>query len=318
MIKLGVLEQGKRPNNTNSLSTIEDIIEYALKTEEYGYSRFWLTEHHYSFPAHPYTNPDILISIIAGMTDRIKVGAAGVLVNLHSLLSIVSNYKLMNNLFHDRIDLGLANGLTDIDYINKILPIQPKFNNARESFLEMVRELSNLIHREDFYFQQKHVVIPPFKGIKPNLWYLSTSYKNTDFIIDNKLNLCRTIFHNYGQKLDKLDYAKEKLIEFKGRFNEKNGFLPEVSLAVAFYMSGSLQESKREIRDKMEDIALKSKSYVIIPTTPDHFQDLLLEYKEKFGMDEFILYDLADSNQGKIENLQILSEKLKLENLLIS
>ena len=63
-MKIGILEQGKRSKNENSLTTVEDIIEYALQADELGFSRFWLTEHHYSFVSHSYTNPDILISII--------------------------------------------------------------------------------------------------------------------------------------------------------------------------------------------------------------------------------------------------------------
>ncbi len=318
-MKIGVLEQGKRSQNTNSLLTIEDIIEYALEADKLGFSRFWLTEHHYSFITHSYANPDILISIIAGMTENINVGAAGVLVNLYAPFSVVSNYKLMNNLFHNRIDLGLANSLTDIPYVNSANDSRMNDDNFSQFFRKKVTEMSNLIHNEEKYLQEEGVVIPPYKGIKPNLWYLSTSYKSQEFIIKNKLNICRSIFHNRGQILDNLDYDRESLLELKNTFKELNGYFPQVSLSLAFYISESIAESK-----KMIDAMNASKSpgtqdpYIVIPTTPSHFYDLLHEYREQFGINEFILYDTGKDNSKKLENLEIISEMFNLTNVVVS
>ncbi|MEW7278627.1 LLM class flavin-dependent oxidoreductase [Aquimarina sp. 2201CG1-2-11] len=318
-MKIGILEQGKRSRNENSLTTIEDIIEYALKADELGFSRFWLTEHHYSFVSHSYSNPDILISIIAGMTENISVGSAGVLVNLYPPLSVISNYKLMNNLFHDRIDLGLANSLTDIPYVNKMCNQETKDVHFSEIFKKNVTEMSALIHNEEKYFRDEGVVIPPFKGVKPNLWYLATSYKSSEFVIKNKLNLCRSIFHNRGQKLHNVNYDKDQLIKFKHDFKERNGFNPKISLSLAFYMSESLSQS-RNVVDNMSvtEAGINQSPYVVIPTTPTHFYDLLYDYKDKFGIEEFILYDLGRDNQKKIENLQITSEMFNLKSVVMS
>ncbi|MGB3342806.1 MAG: LLM class flavin-dependent oxidoreductase [Aequorivita sp.] len=152
MVKLGLLEQGKTNENINSLKTIEHIIDYAIAAEKKGFSRFWLTEHHYSFPPHPYTNPDILISIIAGMTEKIKIGSAGVLINLHSPLSIVTNYKLLNNLFYDRIDLGLPYSLTDVDYINQLGTMDISGDNKALLYEERTRMIRNLMYNEEDNF----------------------------------------------------------------------------------------------------------------------------------------------------------------------
>ena len=302
-----------RSGNLNSLSTIEDIIEYAIKSEEYGFSRFWMTEHHYSFPSHPYTNPDILISIIAGMTERISVGSAGVLVNLHSPLSTLTNYKLMNNLFGNRIDLGLANAITDLDFINDIIYPKNNLENKNKYFFKTVNTICDLVEKEEAYLENEGVVIPPYKGLKPNLWYLSMSYNNGDYVIDKKLNICRSIFHNRGQDLNNLDYDRDNLLEFKEKYYKANGYYPQVALSFGYYMSDSMKKSKQYLFDQNKAIAKKDSAYIIMPTTPSHFYDLVIEYQQKFGIDEFILYDLGKDNQEKIENLAQISEMFKLQ-----
>lgn len=312
MIKLGILEQGRRIEQ-NSLSTVENIVDYAIKADEFGFSRFWMTEHHYQFRDHAYTNPDILIAMIAGMTETINVGAAGVLINMHSPISTVTNYKMMNNIFDNRIDLGLANARTDVEYLNKIMHPDLDRSNCRKYFTENAEKICSLINEEEKNFKDKGVIIPPYKGRKPNLWHLATSYKSADFVIKNKLNLARTILHNYGQDLNNLDYNKEELLDLKERFNKQNGYYPQIALSLAFQMSDSIKTSESKLKKMASEIVQEiDTSYKIIPTTPNHLYDLIHEYKDKFGIDDFVLYDIDTLNENKIENLSIVSEKFNL------
>src|SRR5262249_10146774 len=60
------------------------MTEVASLADRLGYSRYWMAEHHSSTVAH--ASPEILIPLVAGMTDRIRVGTAGVLLPYRSPL----------------------------------------------------------------------------------------------------------------------------------------------------------------------------------------------------------------------------------------
>jgi len=85
-----------------------DTIETAVLAERLGYKRYWLAEHWGADVSTP--SPELLTPIIAGMTERIRVGPAGVLLPFYSPLKVASNALLAERLFPGRIDLGLARG----------------------------------------------------------------------------------------------------------------------------------------------------------------------------------------------------------------
>ena len=55
-IKIGLLELGHR-ENTDSITAIQQILDYAIESDNLGFSRFWLGEHHSPNITLPYTNP---------------------------------------------------------------------------------------------------------------------------------------------------------------------------------------------------------------------------------------------------------------------
>src|SRR5205085_5371481 len=55
----------------------------ARVADEAGYHRYWLAEHH-NMPAVAATNPPLLIALVAGATERIRVGSGGVRSEEHT------------------------------------------------------------------------------------------------------------------------------------------------------------------------------------------------------------------------------------------
>ncbi len=309
-IKIGILEIGTR-ENTNSITVVEEILGYATECDRLGFSRFWLGEHHDSDPLCPYTNPDILLTIIAGMTERIRVGSAGTLITLYSPYTVVTNYKLLNNLFVNRIDLGLSKGLPGNKHVLKLMGDHITINNFKEVFTTNLKEIHDLFHNEEHHFSNNSLVIPPYKGEIPDMWYLSGSYNHFPDAIKYKFNYCRTLFH--GTIGVKIEHKKEELFAYKEQFYKENNYYPQVSLAVAFYLEDTMESAKKEVDKRLnhKDINL-SEAWKIIPVTTDSLFYLLNEYKNLFGVDEFILYDAALSSEKKLENVNKIGQKFKL------
>ncbi|MEL6654219.1 MAG: LLM class flavin-dependent oxidoreductase [Bacteroidota bacterium] len=104
-MKIGLLtfEIGMERNDAMQL------FEYAQIADELGFSRFWLGEH-YDDPLNYWSNPEPLLPLLLGHTERINVGTAGILIRLHSPFRVATNFRLLNSMFMGRVDLGLAGG----------------------------------------------------------------------------------------------------------------------------------------------------------------------------------------------------------------
>lgn len=79
----------------------------ARVAEEQGYHRYWLAEHH-NMPAVAATNPPLLISLVAAVTSRIRVGSGGVMLPNHAPLVVAEQFALLEAAYPGRIDLGIG------------------------------------------------------------------------------------------------------------------------------------------------------------------------------------------------------------------
>src|SRR5688572_26849321 len=108
--QIGLLNFSQFDRVDDHTESIQELIEYAQLADQLGFSRFWLGEHYLYQKKQNWTNPEILLPILAGSTDRIKIGIAGSLICVHRPLDIAASFKLLSSLFPGRIDLGMAKG----------------------------------------------------------------------------------------------------------------------------------------------------------------------------------------------------------------
>lgn len=72
-----------------------------------GYRRIWYAEHH-GTAGIAATSPDLMIAHVAPVTERIRVGAGGVMLPNHIPLQVVERYRALEALHPGRIDLGIG------------------------------------------------------------------------------------------------------------------------------------------------------------------------------------------------------------------
>ncbi len=82
-------------------------IELARAVEGFGYSRYWVAEHHNSRTLAS-ASPEILIPPIAAATDHIRVGSGGVMLTHYAALKVAEQFRMLETLYPGRIDLGLG------------------------------------------------------------------------------------------------------------------------------------------------------------------------------------------------------------------
>ncbi|MBS1601543.1 MAG: LLM class flavin-dependent oxidoreductase [Bacteroidetes bacterium] len=302
-VKIGILELGYRAGS-DSLSIVNDILQYGIKAEELNFSRLWLAEHHNAHPLHPYTNPEIVMTLLAGYTDRIRIGSAGALIGYGSPYFLASNYKLMNNLFNDRIDFGFSKGrpanYSKHDYFGG------KGQEHIQLFRNNLNAICDLYLNEQEKYEEQDIVLPPFAGQLPQLWYLSNSYTDAGLAISRKMNYCRSLIHGLGI-LNK-NYHRDELDEYRGRFRETNGYCPDTAIALAV----SFRKTAAEIAEAEARAVNPREAFSVIPVTPGSLGDLIGSYQELYGMNEFVIYDVETDPAIKLENLFKISETFSL------
>jgi len=106
-VPLGVLDLVPISSGSTASAALHNTIELAQMTEAAGYGRYWFAEHHLN-PGVAGSSPAVLIALVAGSTERIRLGSGGVQSGHRTALSVVEEFGLLDALYPGRIDLGIG------------------------------------------------------------------------------------------------------------------------------------------------------------------------------------------------------------------
>lgn len=106
-LPLSVLDLAPVSAGQSAGRALRNTLDLARAAEGWGYSRYWLAEHH-NLPAMACPSPEIMIGQVAAATTRIRVGSGGIMLPNHSSLRIAEAFKVLEALFPGRIDLGIG------------------------------------------------------------------------------------------------------------------------------------------------------------------------------------------------------------------
>src|SRR6478736_5122499 len=104
---LSVLDLAPVGQGTTAAQALAASVDLARLAERLGYHRLWVAEHH-NMPGIASSSPAVLIAHIAAATDRIRVGAGGVMLPNHAALVVAEQFGMLEALHAGRIDLGLG------------------------------------------------------------------------------------------------------------------------------------------------------------------------------------------------------------------
>ena len=107
MTDFSILDQTPVRAGGTPAQAIDETITLAQKAETMGYNRYWLAEHH-GTDGFAGSSPEIMITRVAAATNCIRVGSGGVMLSHYSPLKVAENFALLENMFPNRIDLGIG------------------------------------------------------------------------------------------------------------------------------------------------------------------------------------------------------------------
>ena len=82
-------------------------LDLARHAEQWGYTRFWLAEHH-NMAGIASAATSVLIGYVAGGTSRLRVGSGGIMLPNHATLMVAEHFGTLETLYPGRIDLGVG------------------------------------------------------------------------------------------------------------------------------------------------------------------------------------------------------------------
>ena len=107
MAALSILDLVRVTEDTDARGALDNARDLAAHAEDWGYRRFWVAEHH-NMAGIASAATSVVIAHIAAGTQRIHVGAGGIMLPNHAPLVIAEHFGTLARLFPGRIDLGLG------------------------------------------------------------------------------------------------------------------------------------------------------------------------------------------------------------------
>lgn len=173
-VKLSVVDQTPVHGSHHKVEAPALSVELAKLCDQLGYHRYWVAEHHNSIHfANPC--PEILVSHIASVTEKIRVGSGGVMLSHYSPLKVAECFSMLATLFPNRIDLGVgrAPGGSGLTSAALAYPNPPM---SGDLYADKAQQLEGLLHGT---LSSKHpyhsINVMPDSDPTPALWMLGSS-----------------------------------------------------------------------------------------------------------------------------------------------
>jgi luciferase family oxidoreductase group 1 len=178
-IAFSVLDLCPLFSGVDATKSFEASVQLAQFTENLGYKRFWLAEHH-SMEGIGSSAPEVLIAHIASATKKIRVGSGGIMLPNHPALHIAEVFRTLEALYPGRIDLGLGrapgSGSKAAHALRRARGLSAE--DFPQEFDDLIKWLTDDIHEGHPYFGV-HAV--PTKINMPGIWILGSSDYGAQF-----------------------------------------------------------------------------------------------------------------------------------------
>ena len=169
MTKYSILDLAPIAEGSSPREALHRSRDLARHAELWGYTRFWLAEHH-NMRGIASAATSVVIGYVAEGTKTIRVGAGGIMLPNHSPLVIAEQFGTLASLYPGRIDLGLGRAPGTDPVTSHAL--RRTLAGSVEDFPRDVVELQRFFGPDD---PGAKVTAVPGAGTRVPLWILGSS-----------------------------------------------------------------------------------------------------------------------------------------------
>jgi len=172
-IRLSVLDQSPVRKGVTAEQAVQETIALAKHTDQSGYTRFWVSEHHNTGSLAGST-PEVLLAYLGGQTKNIRIGSGGIMMPNHSTLKVAENFRMLEALFPGRVDLGMGRA-PGTDRITASI-LNPSNHFSEQAFVEQLEDHKHYFNdtAEEGNVRHRIRAIPQVQTV-PAMWLLSSS-----------------------------------------------------------------------------------------------------------------------------------------------
>ncbi|MGF7032727.1 luciferase family oxidoreductase group 1 [Paenibacillus mucilaginosus] len=336
-LHLSVLDQSPIPEGSTAGETLAETARLAKEAERLGFRRFWVSEHH-AAGSLAGSSPEVLISHLAAVTSRIRLGSGGVMLPHYSAYKVAENFRLLEALYPGRIDVGLGRAPGGMPLATRAL--QEGRAADIDRYPEQVADLSAYLRD----------ALPPghrFAGLKaspvipsaPPLWLLGSSDESARIAAEQGTAFAYAHFINgYG--------GPEAVRRYRDHFRPASeGDRPQ-SLVSVFTVCAETDEEAERLASSMDLSFLFHEKGVQRPGIPSPetaanypytaydrmriesnrsrmivgsaaaVKAKLIEMSERYGTDELMIVTIMHDFEARLRSYRLLAEAFGLPQAL--
>ncbi|OBZ16138.1 alkane 1-monooxygenase [Bacillus sp. FJAT-27264] len=306
-------------------------VKLAQKAEQLGFYRFWVAEHHGMEHATG-SSPEVLVSYLLAKTDRIRIGAGGVMLQHYSPYKVAENFNVLAALAPGRVDLGIGRAPGGLPRSARALQ-----RGAAADPLTVEEKLSDLKHFVHDNLAGNHPLaglkVMPSPAVVPDIYLLGASVGSAElaaklglpyvfsYLINSNHEEVQKAIHVYHSSFRSEQDTKPAIIvsltveiaeteeDAKLLTSEQKAFRVNLSSGKAATLL--TRESAEEFGNQSgEDFTIIERKFGIIQGTKESVREQLLSLQKEFSVSEFIISSNTTSSSKRLRWMELLSETL--------
>ncbi len=168
-IPYSILDLSPIPQGSTATDALNNSRDLAQHAEKWGFTRYWMAEHH-NMTGNASSATAVALCYVAAGTSKIRIGSGGIMLPNHAPLVIAEQFGTLASLFPGRIELGLGRAPGTDQMTARAL--RRDLQSTSDQFPQDVQELQ-------FYFDDvqpgQAVKAIPGAGLHVPIWILGSS-----------------------------------------------------------------------------------------------------------------------------------------------
>lgn len=327
-IKLGILDQTIIYEGETAEDAFRHTALLAQKAEEWGYERFWVSEHHDSVSIAG-SSPEVLISFLLARTERIRIGSGGIMLQHYSPYKVAENFNVLAALAPGRVDLGIGRAPGGL----------PRSTRALQQGITEPLPIADKISLLSQYIHDRLDDGHPFAGLRAapipaspaDIYVLGATVESAENAGRAGLPYVFSQFINSDETV-----ARDALAAYRTLFDTSKGAAPRAILALSAIVAdtdeeaaalageyklvkihlesgrtitvGTLEQAEQFGKQTTEKFTTEVKPAEIVKGSKETVRGKLLELQRRYGADEFVITAAVKDWNARLRSFELLAE----------
>ena len=330
-LNFSILDQSPIAEGSTPQQALKETAELARHAEGWGYTRFWVSEHHDATNLAG-SSPEVLIAHLGAVTKTIRLGSGGVMLPHYSAFKVAENFKLLETLYPGRIDAGMGRAPGGMPRASYALNDGKARDASRfpEKIDELRMYLDDTIPEDHPYYGMKAT---PVTDNAPPIWILGTGQESALLAAEKGMAYMFAQFIN-GEG------GQSFALSYRERFSPFNGSKPYQAVAIfaicqeteeqAEHMASSMdmalafgaqskplsgtpspEKALAYSYSKFEKLLVEENRKRMIVGDPVQVVDALEELAAGYGAEEVMIAAISFDFQNKLESYRLIAEEME-------